>query len=233
MTAFALYLSCEHAVNTLPDEFMALRAQFGERLHTHEGYDIGAERVARHLADMLQCPLIKAPVSRLLIDCNRSLSHRNCFSDVSRALGAVQKNRLISAYYRPYREKVTSEIEALIKAGKRVLHLSMHSFTPELHGKVRNNDIGLLYDPARPSEKRLALTLQQALAQKLRDALIRRNVPYRGNSDGLTRSLRQCFNDADYLGIEIEFNQKASNEEMLHWSDTLGTVLISCVKDAS
>lgn len=228
MTAFAHYLSCEHAVNTLPGEFMALREQFGERLQTHEAYDIGAQLVARHLAGMLQCPLTEASVSRLLIDCNRSLTHRNCFSDVSRTLSAAKKNTLISAYYHPYREKVTSDIAALIQAEKRVLHLSMHSFTPELHGKVRTNAIGLLYDPSRPSEKQFAITLQQALAQKLPDVCIRRNTPYRGNSDGLTRSLRQRFKDADYLGIEIEFNQKASMSEMLCWSNALGSILTSC-----
>ena len=33
-----------------------------------------------------------------------------------------------------------------------MIHLSSHSFTPELDGKVRKADIGLIYDPARQRE---------------------------------------------------------------------------------
>ena len=36
----------------------------------------------------------------------------------------------------------------------------------------------------------------------------RRNYPYRGTGDGLTRYLRSRFDDASYCGIELEINQK-------------------------
>ena len=37
---------------------------------------------------------------------------------------------------------------------------------------------------------------------------MRRNYPYRGTSDGLTRYLRKRYADRDYCGIELEVNQK-------------------------
>ena len=33
-----------------------------------------------------------------------------------------------------------------------MIHVSSHSFTPELDGKVRRADVGLLYDPAPRGE---------------------------------------------------------------------------------
>ena len=36
--------------------------------------------------------------------------------------------------------------------GRRVIHISSHSFTPELDGKVRSADVGLLYHPGRHGE---------------------------------------------------------------------------------
>ena len=37
---------------------------------------------------------------------------------------------------------------------------------------------------------------------------MRRNYPYQGRGDGLTRYLRARFDDAAYCGIELEINQK-------------------------
>lgn len=38
--------------------------------------------------------------------------------------------------------------------------------------------------------------------------IIHLNRPYRGNADGFTESLRQIYSEKNYLGIELEINQK-------------------------
>jgi predicted N-formylglutamate amidohydrolase len=89
-----------------------------------------------------------------------------------------------------------------------VIHLSIHSFTPELSGVVRDADIGLLYDPARRYEKKLCrewrkkiITINPAIGR------VRMNYPYRGTSDGFTTYLRKKMKGS-YLGIEVEINQR-------------------------
>jgi predicted N-formylglutamate amidohydrolase len=144
--------------------------------------------------------------SRLLIESNRSLHHPNLFSEFSRDLSAADKTWLIKHIWKPHREAVTESVAQAIRRRGRVLHLALHSFTPVLDGQLRTADISLLYDPKRPAEKRLALALQQALRETT--ALrVRRNYPYRGNSDGLTTALRRVFGPETYLGLEIEVNQ--------------------------
>ena len=60
--------------------------------------------------------------------------------------------RALSAVSRARSERLVGNA---IGRGRRVIHVSAHSFTPGLDGKVRTADVGLLYDPARPGEVRL------------------------------------------------------------------------------
>jgi predicted N-formylglutamate amidohydrolase len=66
----------------------------------------------------------------------------------------------------------------------------------------------VLYDPARPLERALAVAWARALARELPERVVRRNDPYRGSADGLTTAMRRELPAARYVGIEIEINQK-------------------------
>ena len=199
-----IFLSCEHATNHVPPAYEPLFAGRSEVLETHRGYDIGIEPVAETLAQRLHCPLVKFPLSRLLIEPNRS---RRLFSEFSEVLPKPDQQMLLEQYYRRYRESVRSPIQSLVDQGHRVLHLSLHSFTPVLRAQVRKADIGLLYDPRRAREKDLAMDLQAGLATDL-SLRIRRNYPYLGAADGMTTWLRRTIqSSAFYIGLEIEINQ--------------------------
>jgi predicted N-formylglutamate amidohydrolase len=89
-----------------------------------------------------------------------------------------------------------------------VWHVAVHSFTPVLDGVVRTADIGLLYDPRRPRELVTARAWRAALRDTVPALRVRSNYPYRGVSDGLTRALRRRLGDRDYVGIELEVNQR-------------------------
>jgi len=95
-----------------------------------------------------------------------------------------------------------------VKRARRVVHVSSHTFTPVRNGIVRRADVALLYDPARAPERRLCRHWQRALQALARRWRVRRNYPYRGSSDGLTRYLRERFAADEYVGIELEINQK-------------------------
>lgn len=203
----AIVISCEHAVNTVPDDYQTLFQDKASVLETHRAIDFGSLSVARKLAKDLGCPMHHAAVTRLLIDCNRSLKHPACFSSFSRTLPQIQHRQLIEQYYLPYRQTVEAALQQAIQHNGHVLHLSIHSFTPVLNGKVRQADMGLLYDPKRLYERQFAKMWQKALQQQAPHLRIRRNYPYQGISDGFTSAMRKQFSEDVYLGLEIELNQ--------------------------
>ena len=154
-----LIISCEHAVGTIPDAYQSVFKGHQSILETHRAIDFGAFEIAKHFKQTFNSPLINASISRLLIDCNRSLTHPNCFSSFTNQLPPMDKQRLIDTYYKPYRQAVETVINDKIAEGFQVIHLSIHSFTPKLENEniERNADIGLLYDPRRLGEKKISL----------------------------------------------------------------------------
>lgn len=208
-----LVLSCEHAVNHIPEAYQYLFNGQEALLNTHHGMDIGAMTIADRLHDAFLCDYVKTSVSRLLIDCNRALTHPRCFSDMSSRLPKEEKQYLVDTYYRPFRESLTGCIASHIAEGYQVFHLSVHSFTPELNGITRNTAIGLLYDPSRHAEKEVARIWRALLLLQSPRYRIRMNYPYRGNNDGLTHSLRKKYNQREYVGLELECNQSILDDE--------------------
>ncbi len=204
---FAILLTCEHGGNQVPQEYRELFRDHAGLLQTHRGYDIGILPVAERLAGELGAQLVTSRVTRLLVDLNRSRHNRNLFSEISRNLAKEERELVIEKHYLPYRQKVESFVAEATAKGGRVIQLSMHSFTPELHGKVRNADIGLLYDPGRPREMEFCLRLKEALRKTAPTLRVRRNYPYRGRDDGLQTALRHRFAPDLYLGMELEINQ--------------------------
>ena len=203
----ALVLSCEHGGKSIPARYAALFRAHRRALDGHRGYDAGSLELARRLARDTGAPLFASTVSRLLVDLNRSLRHRAIFSDATRALPAIERERIIARYYLPHRLGVRNAVAERLRAGLRVVHLSIHSFTPVMAGKRRNADVGLLYDPSRRFERELSVAVQQALGRFAPETRVRRNYPYRGIADGHTTSLRREFSGTTYAGIEIEINQ--------------------------
>ncbi|MEW4490641.1 N-formylglutamate amidohydrolase [Thalassoglobus sp. JC818] len=203
----SLIVSCEHGGNELPEEFAAYFSDAEETLATHRGLDLGALAVAEQLAKALNAPLHFSTTSRLLIDLNRSPNHPDLFSQWSRALSDSQRTELIAGDYTSYRSKVESSIRE-ITASSRVIHLSIHSFTPIWNSVPRSTDIGLLFDPSRQFETDVCTIWKQHLINEFPDMTVDDNQPYLGTDDGLTTYLRTQFSDSKYAGIELEVNQK-------------------------
>jgi predicted N-formylglutamate amidohydrolase len=181
-------------------------------LRTHRGYDIGALKLARQFARTLRAPLFYSKTSRLLVDLNRSEWNPEVFSQ---ATPREARETVLERYYRPYRNALERAVGAAVRGGRRVVHLSCHSFTPRLNGVERRADVGLLYDPRRSGEARLCRAWQQAL--RAAGLAVRRNYPYRGYADGFTTHLRSKFGASRYLGIELEVNQKYPQDGARAW----------------
>jgi len=210
-------ITCEHGGNRIPSRYRPLFAGFEALLSSHRGYDAGALALARELAKALAAPLLFSATSRLLVDLNRSIGHPRLYSEATRDTSAGVRSEILERYYWPHRNKVEADIAAAVAHGKRVIHIASHSFTPELGGMVRNADIGLLYDPARPGEAELCRRWQAQLRALAPELKVRRNYPYAGKSDGFTVYLRRRFPAEVYVGIELEINQKHVINGGRHW----------------
>jgi predicted N-formylglutamate amidohydrolase len=210
-------ITCEHGGNRVPSRYHDFFRGHEPLLRTHRAYDVGALRVAREFADALSAPLMVSTISRLLIDLNRSPSHPKLYSEATRQAPQDIREEIFQRYYLPYRKKVETQVAQAVAAGMRVVHVSCHSFTPELDGKVRTTDLGLLYDPARPAETGLCRRWQTALKVYASMLKTRLNYPYLGTADGFTVYLRRRFPPEAYLGIELEINQKHVRGRGEHW----------------
>lgn len=204
-----LVLTCEHAGNEITEDFQVAFEPYQAELNTHRGLDLGALDVFESLKPLASFHLHET-ASRLLIELNRSLHHKDLFSRISKTLDAESKETLINTIYKPFRNRVEEKISNYLTEGKQVFHLSIHSFTPVMNGTTRHCDLGILYDPKRKKEKDFAKKLKEKVLENS-DLNVRFNYPYKGSSDGFTTYLRKRFPN-NYLGIELEINQKFSHE---------------------
>ncbi|HJV73041.1 MAG TPA: N-formylglutamate amidohydrolase [Noviherbaspirillum sp.] len=225
-------ISCEHGGNRIPSRYRDFFRGQEDLLRSHRAYDIGALRIAHEFSDALSAPLFASTISRLLIELNRSPRHAHLYSEVTKGAPADIKKEIYQRYYQPYRTKVETHIAQAVAAGSRVVHISCHSFTPELNGELRNADIGLLYDPSRLAEAGLCRRWRIALQSYAGTLKARMNYPYTGTSDGFTVYLRRRFPADSYLGIELEINQKHVRARGEHWR-SVRSAIIEAFHDAA
>jgi predicted N-formylglutamate amidohydrolase len=224
-------VTCEHGGNIIPVAYRGLFRGRRALLDSHRGYDPGALLMAQELARALRAPLVASTVSRLVIDLNRSIGHPHLYSAATRVLPAALRAEIVGEHYRPYRARVERGVRQSAKRGRRVIHISSHSFTPELDGDVRHADVGLLYDPARHGERELCTRWKATLGAMAPTIRVRRNYPYAGKGDGLTSYLRRRFPPDAYVGVELEVNQKIVLAAGRRWTQ-LRRVLITSLRTA-
>lgn len=203
-----IVITCEHASHYIPKAYSHLFVGGEDIVKTHRGWDPGAFTIAKFLAKHLEAPLFIHKPNRLLIEVNRSIGHKQLFSEFSEKLSESVKNELITTYYRPYRDEVEAKISRLVGEGNEVLHLSVHSFTPIVNGIERSVDIGILFDDNRANELGFSSIWKAMLQELLPELTVMFNCPYQGADDGFTTYLRTRFLDHQYMGIELEVNQK-------------------------
>ena len=217
MAKAILILTCEHASNRLPAAFK--KAVPAEVLKTHRAYDIGAVQVFRKLVKFAKPEFFcEGKFSRLFVDLNRTITNKSAFSNYLR--NNENAKAQATAYWNEYRATIEKFVQQNIGKDSRgnsgksaenkeaeIIHLGIHSFTPVLNGKVRNTDIGILYDPTRPQERAYANVIKAEIKRLYPAMKVRFNYPYKGSSDGLTTTLRKKFGPR-YVGIEIEINQR-------------------------
>ena len=185
-------------------------------------------------------PLVVQTVSRLLVECNRSLDHERLFSEFSAPLPDTERDAVVKRYWRAHRDRVRALVAGADGADgdMRTVHVGVHTFTPVWRGTPRATDIGFLFDPRRPVEARLARAWRAALRASIesqspgRALELHLNRPYRGWTDGLVTTLRGEFAGDRYAGIELEVSQ-GLREEATELGYALGASLVTALETLS
>ncbi|WP_207430422.1 N-formylglutamate amidohydrolase [Sabulibacter ruber] len=222
-------VTCEHGGNEIPPAYASAYEQAEQVLSTHRGYDIGALELFHQFAESADFSLYST-TSRLVVELNRSLHHPNLFSEFMHPLSTAQAEEVLNHFYFPFREKVENQVAEWVQQGFFVMHVSVHSFTPELNGKVRKADIGLLYDPKREREQLFAARWRQQIQVLNPRYKIRYNYPYKGTADGFVTYLRRHFTNEQYAGLELEVNQRFPVAEQVQWQELQKVLIQSFVK---
>ncbi|TRB06138.1 N-formylglutamate amidohydrolase [Agrobacterium tumefaciens] len=206
-------LVCEHASATIPEKFGTLGLS-PDVLSSHAAWDPGALAVARLLSKSLDATLVYQRFSRLVYDCNRPPESHSAMPVKSEIynipgnldLSEAERFARTSALYVPFHDRVSEIIAGRQAAGRRVVVVTIHSFTPVYHGQFRQVQIGILHD----SDSRLADAM---LAGAEGSALtVKRNDPY-GPEDGVTHTLRLHALPDGLLNVMIEIrNDLITNE---------------------
>lgn len=227
-------VSCEHASNAIPEELENLGLP-AEALLDHHAWDPGAEEIATYLAEHLSAPLFLGKWSRVVADLNRpddlpAVVPESSFGLLvphNRGLAEEARSLRVERYHQPYWRAIMDEIAKRIDSdpNKRLLHLSMHSFTPEYDGVVRAVSLGVMFDPDYPLENALGVPMVHRIREL--GFVSEVNQPYDGRAAALTTSCRNRFDAHRYAGIEIELNQRH-----LHELDRIQKVVLEAVQYA-
>jgi predicted N-formylglutamate amidohydrolase len=203
-------LIADHAGNRVP----ALLGDLGlpqAELDRHIGIDIGILGVGRALAGHLGATLIHQPYSRLVIDCNRKPGRPDAMAAISDGTrvpgnigldGAARAQRE-AAIFRPYHARIAAEIDARKAAGRAVVLVALHSFTPRHgdHPAPRPWEIGVLWN----RDSRLATALIDVLGAG-GDLTVGVNEPY-GVSDDIDYAIPVHAEARGLMHVEIEIRQ--------------------------
>jgi predicted N-formylglutamate amidohydrolase len=225
---------CDHARPAVPRSLNGLGLE-DRHFRRHIAYDIGAAEVALALAAMFDAPAVLSGYSRLVIDLNRSLDDPTAVPVLSddtvipgnRAIDADGERRRVDAIFRPYHETIAAIIAARRQAGQVPAIVSIHSFTPSMHGIERPWHVGVLwdYDPRLPVP----------LMQRLRDDgrwRVGDNEPYSGrNTPGGTIETHATPAGLPNVLIELRQDLIATSQGVEAWAGVLAAALRPILAD--
>ena len=170
----------DHAGNSLPRALGRLGVSETE-LGRHIAWDIGIGAVSRLVADALDATLIAQTYSRLAIDCNRKPGSETSIPEISEftavpenmGLSKQHKAARVREIFRPYHDRIETELDRRRHAGRPVVLIAMHSFTPVFKGVARPWHAGVLYN----RDLRFAHLLA-ALLKREEGLIVGDNEPY-------------------------------------------------------
>ncbi|MEM6622969.1 MAG: N-formylglutamate amidohydrolase [Pseudomonadota bacterium] len=223
-----LLLVCDHASNAVPPGITPLGLPDAD-MQRHIAFDVGARGVTLDLAARLGAPAVLSTFSRLVIDPNRGADDPTLVMKLydgsiipgNRGVDQAEVDRRIARLYRPYHEAIDEELDAMLAAGRQPAIVSIHSFTPQLRGRLpRPWHIGLLWD----RDDRLVAPLLTRLAAE-DDLIVGDNEPYTGKLAGDCMWMHGTARDIPHVLIEVRNDLIATPADEQAWGARLAPII--------
>src|SRR5438045_1825194 len=221
-------LSGDHAGRAIPHRLGALGLPETERAR-HIAWDIGIAGVTERLSEALDATAVLQSYSRLVIDCNRQPGLDSSIPTISElteipgneGLTTAEREARRREIFMPYHERIAAVTEARARAGRRVVLVAMHSFTPVFKGVRRQVEIGVLYN----RDTRLAHILLDLLRAE-GDLAVGDNEPYAvGDLTDYTVPVHAERRGLAHVEIEIRQDLIADAAGQAAWAARLARLL--------
>ena len=195
---------CDHATNFIPKKYNNLGISKKYK-NSHIAYDIGAKSICVELAKSLNQSYFLSNFSRLIIDPNRKKSDEDLIPSDSfgitipgnKNISSKEKDFRFKYYYLHYHNNLAKFVKVKLKSYKKVLLVSVHSFTKSSINFDRGVEVGLLWN----KKMNLLLEIQKKLQK--RKIHYGRNFPYSGFHLNYTLDTLSKISEMDNISIEI------------------------------
>jgi predicted N-formylglutamate amidohydrolase len=218
----------DHAGNSIPRALGRLGVSETE-CERHVAWDIGIGAVCRLVADALDATLVQQNYSRLVIDCNRTPGSETSIPETSEftpvpgnvGLSESRKATRVREIFRPYHDRIGSELDRRRKAGRPAALIAMHSFTPVFEGVARPWHVGVLYN----RDKRFAHLLMALLKRKV-GLVVGDNEPYSvTDASDYTIPVHGERRGLHHVAIEVRDDLIADDKGQRAWGPLLARLL--------
>jgi predicted N-formylglutamate amidohydrolase len=218
----------DHAGNSIPRALGRLGVSEAE-CERHVAWDIGIAAVCRLVADALDATLVQQNYSRLVIDCNRtpgsetSIPETGEFTPVPGNVGLSDSRKAarVREIFRPYHDRIETELDRRRKAGRPAALIAMHSFTPVFEGVARPWHVGVLYN----RDKRFAHLLMALLTRKV-GLVVGDNEPYSvTDASDYTIPVHGERRGLHHVAIEVRHDLIADDKGQRSWGPLLARLL--------
>jgi predicted N-formylglutamate amidohydrolase len=204
----------DHAGKYLPRSLQNLGLHEAE-CDRHIAWDIGAGAVSSLIGDSLDALVIRQNYSRLAIDCNRTPGSETSIIELSETTSVPGNINLsksdiaarVSEIFEPYHNRIASELDRRIKAGRPTALAALHSFTPVFKDEARPWHVGVLYN----RDPRLANVLIGLLRSE-QSLVVGDNKPY-WVSDASDYTIPIHGEKRNLIHVAIEIRQDLIGDE--------------------
>ena len=226
-----IILLCDHATNFIPEGYENLGLS-DSQLNEHIAWDVGIADITEKLSDLMDIPAVFAPVSRLVIDCNRAPDDPSLVPVVSDGITIPANTDLTATnikarqatYYDPFHKAADQLVRQHLKEKHVPLIVGMHSFTPSMDGDDRPWGVGFLWN----KDPRLAQALI-GLMERETNLKVGDNAPYSGKDLYYTMQRHGADHGLPQTTLEIRQDLVLGRGMTDQWAALIADCLDECL----
>lgn len=204
-------------------------------LERHVAWDIGADKLARFLADELDAQAVLAGFSRLIVDPNRNPADPSAFPEISDGISIPgnigldehQKALRVQSFFKPYHDAIADKLECFSEAGIVPVMIAVHTCSPVFDRIVRPWHVGIMWD----KDPRIPVPFIRNL-ERVSGVCVGDNEPYSGrHPHDFTIDHHAEPAGLPHVGIEVRQDLVCEEAGARKWAGVLAEGLRGILSD--